>query len=263
MPIHVFIDSGADQNFLNPSVAQRLGKVINPKDTEKVVVATGNTHDTKGVVYDIADDLQMFKFRNNYRLLAVAGCHLVLEVEWLATLGLIGWSFKEKLKEFKVGRLSLLTVGMNIGGVRLIQPQLAKALMNSIFRSFLRKYLLVFFDDILVYSGTLSEHITHLAHVFEVLRAHQLKVKFSKCAFAQKSVAYSGHVISAARVAMDPIKVQCIEEWPKPTTIKGLRGLGLSRYYMKFVQGFGPIARPLICCTKIILPGRQKPSQHF
>lgn len=125
-------------------------------------------------------------------------------------------------------------------------PSTFQALMNSVFRTYLRKFVLVFFDDILVYSNSFTDHLAHLQQVFERLRANQLQVKMSKCSFGQRSVDYLGHTISAAGVGVDRKKIQCIETWPKPATVKGLRGfLGLAGYYRKFVKDFGLISKPL------------------
>lgn len=126
-------------------------------------------------------------------------------------------------------------------------PSTFQALMNSVFKPFLRKFVLVFFDDILVFSSNLQTHLTYLALVFDVLRAHTLKLKASKCSFGQTTMAYLGHTISADGVAVDSQKVHCITESPHPRTVKGLRGfLGLAGYYRKFVRDFGVIAHPLI-----------------
>ena len=89
-------------------------------------------------------------------------------------------------------------------------PATFQELMNIIFAKFLRKFVLVFFDDILVYSKSLSEHETHLKQVLQVLRNHQLKAKMSKCKFEQKQVEYLGNVISGQGVATDPAKIQDI-----------------------------------------------------
>ncbi|CAL9012821.1 unnamed protein product, partial [Prunus brigantina] len=125
-------------------------------------------------------------------------------------------------------------------------PSTFQALMNAVFRSYLRKFVLVFFDDIFVYSRTVLDHVAHLELVFEMLRVNHLKVKLSKCSFGQPSVDYLGYTISATWVGVDHKKIQCIESWPKSTTIKGLHGfLGLARYYRKFVKGFGLISKPL------------------
>jgi hypothetical protein len=106
--------------------------------------------------------------------------------------------------------------------------------------------VIVFFDDILVYITTYEEHLVHLQLVFQWLDRDKWKLKLSKCTFAQRSIAYLGHVISAAGVATDPSKVQVIINWPVPASVKELKSfLGLAWYYCKFVRHFGVLARPL------------------
>lgn len=125
-------------------------------------------------------------------------------------------------------------------------PSTFQALMNQVFRPLLRQCVLVFFDDILVYSQDLDSHLQHLEQVFILLNNNHLKVKLSKCSFALPQVHYLGHIISGEGVAVDPSKIQCITDWPKPSTIKALRGfLGLAGYYRRFVRHFGMIAKPL------------------
>jgi hypothetical protein len=130
-------------------------------------------------------------------------------------------------------------------------PATSQALMNDVLRPFLRRFILVFFDDILIYSKTLADHLCHLRAVFSELWHHQLFVKRTKCAFGATSVAYLGHVISKPGVAMDPAKVQAIHEWPVPRLARAVRGfLGLAGYYRKFVHNFGTIAKPLTTLVK-------------
>lgn len=125
-------------------------------------------------------------------------------------------------------------------------PSTFQALMNDVFRPMLHKFVLVFFDDILVYSPDLHSHLVHLEEVFRILRVNDLKVKLSKCSFAQPKVAYLGHVISSLGVSADPSKVQSIKDWSKPTSLKSLRGfLGLAGYYRRFIRHFSTIAKPL------------------
>lgn len=131
-------------------------------------------------------------------------------------------------------------------------PSTFQSVMNDVLRDFLRKSVLVFFDDILIYSKSLIDHLEHLERVFKRLQQHSLKVKESKCSFGVDRVEYLGHVISAKGVAVDPSKIECIRNWAKPKTLKGLRGfLGLAGYYRKFVRNFGIIAKPLTNMLKI------------
>lgn len=118
--------------------------------------------------------------------------------------------------------------------------------MNTVLAPLLRKGVLVFIDDILVYTRTLEEHVQLLRQVFELLDQHQLKVKKSKCAFAQKQLVYLGHVISVGGVATDPKNIAAVQKWETPKSVRAVRGfLGLAGYYRKFVRNFGQISRPL------------------
>ena len=123
--------------------------------------------------------------------------------------------------------------------------------MNEIFKKYLRKFVLVFFDDILIYSKNWDEHWIHVEKVLSILRDHKLFVKKEKCQFGQECIHYLGHVISREGVAVDPEKVQAMLKWPKPKTLKAFRGfLGLTGYYRKFIQGYGKIAGPLTSMLK-------------
>ena len=108
----------------------------------------------------------------------------------------------------------------------------------------------VFYDDILVYSRTWIEHLSHLEKVFSILLSNQLYVNQSKCLIGKGEVEYLGHIISEARVSADPKKICSMEAWPVPTNATALyRFLGLAGYYRKFIQGYGAIVAPL---TKLL-----------
>ncbi|XP_026394978.1 uncharacterized protein LOC113289790 [Papaver somniferum] len=125
-------------------------------------------------------------------------------------------------------------------------PATFQALMNEVFQPALRKFILVFFDDILIYSKTMYEHVEHLKYTFSLLRQHKLYAKMTKCCFGQSSLEYLGHIITAAGVCADPSKIACMQSWPTPSTLKELRGfLGLTGYYKKFVKNYGEISKPL------------------
>lgn len=125
-------------------------------------------------------------------------------------------------------------------------PATFQGVMNSILSPLLRKCVLVFVDDILIYSKTLQEHVQHLQQVFHILSKHQLQVKRSKCSFAQQRLAYLGHIITPNGVSTDDDKIQVVQHWPTPKSVKELRSfLGLAGYYRKFVRHYGIISKPL------------------
>ncbi|GMJ04788.1 hypothetical protein HRI_004148000 [Hibiscus trionum] len=121
-----------------------------------------------------------------------------------------------------------------------------QSLMNILFEPYLRKFVLVFFDDILVYSSDLTTHVSHLRLIFEILKTNQLYAKRSKCFFGQTKIEYLGYIISAEGVATNESKIEAMQNWDLPKNIKSLRGfLGLIGYYRKFIRGFGEISKPL------------------
>jgi hypothetical protein len=130
-------------------------------------------------------------------------------------------------------------------------PSTFQSLMNDVLKSYIRKFVLVFFDDILIFSKTWAEHLQHVKQVFQVLSDNKLFLKRSKCFFGKENVSYLGHIISRDGVAMDPAKIEAVEAWPRPQSLQALRGfLGLTGYYRKFIAGYGEVAAPLTALLK-------------
>ena len=125
-------------------------------------------------------------------------------------------------------------------------PAYIMSMMNKVFMEFLDKFVVVFIDDILVYSKNEEENKEYLRLVLEKLREHQLYAKFSKCEFWLKEVGFLGHVISGEGIAVDPSKVKDVLDWVPPTTVTQIRSfLGLAGYYRRFIEGFSKIAKPM------------------
>jgi hypothetical protein len=124
-------------------------------------------------------------------------------------------------------------------------------LMNSVFMPELDKFVVVFIDDILIYSKNEEEHAHHLRIVLTRLREHQLYAKFSKCAFWLEEIQFLGHVLSAKGIAVDPSKVKDILEWKPPTTVHQVRSfLGLAGYYHRFIPDFSKLVKPITSLLK-------------
>jgi hypothetical protein len=119
-------------------------------------------------------------------------------------------------------------------------------LMNSVFMPELDKFVVVFIDDILIFSKSEEEHAQHLWVILQWLRDHQLYAKFSKCAFWLKEVPFLGHIISAEGIAVDPSKVQEVLDWKSPRSVTQIRSfLGLAGYYRRIIPNFSKIAKPM------------------
>lgn len=130
-------------------------------------------------------------------------------------------------------------------------PSTFMRLMNEVLRPFLGKFIVVYLDDILVYSRKVEEHLDHLRQLFEVLREQRLYGKLEKCSFLMHEVRFLGYIVGRQGVKVDPAKVEAIRTWPTPTTITQVRSFhGLASFYRRFVRNFSTVMSPITDCTK-------------
>lgn len=161
------------------------------------------------------------------------------KASWFSCLDLRAGFHQIRLKpgeEFKTafqthcGQFEFRVMAFGLTGA----PDSFQEAMNSTLAPYLRKFILVFFDDILIYSRTFEEHVQHIKLVSELLAKDQWKIKLSKCSFAQRQFNYLGHVISEKGVGSNPAKIAATAQWPQPTNAKKLRSsLGLAGYYIE------------------------------
>jgi hypothetical protein len=125
-------------------------------------------------------------------------------------------------------------------------PPTFQRLMNKILREYLDEFVIVYIDDLLIYSKTFEEHIEHLRKIFDKLREANLMIKLKKCKFCMPNIEFLGHVVGRDGLQPDPTKIEKMENLERPTDLRTLRGvLGLFSYYRKFVKDFSSIAKPM------------------
>ncbi|XP_057517897.1 uncharacterized protein LOC130798821 [Amaranthus tricolor] len=147
----------------------------------------------------------------------------------------------------KYGLYEWLVVPFGLTGA----PSTFMRLMNEILRPFLGKFVVVYLDDILIYSKELEEHFRHLRLVFKVLREQRLYEKLEKCHFLSQEISFLGFIINREGVKADPKKIEAIKDWPTPNSITQIRSFhGLASFYRRFIHNFSSIMAPITECTK-------------
>jgi hypothetical protein len=131
-------------------------------------------------------------------------------------------------------------------------PATFMRVMNDVLRPFLDDFVIVYLDDILIFSKSREEHIEHVKKVLDVLRKEQLFLKLSKCEFGKTSLIYLGHIVGGGELKIDPSKVKVILEWSRPSNVTEVRSfLGAAQYWRKFIANFPSIAAPLHALTSV------------
>lgn len=128
--------------------------------------------------------------------------------------------------------------------------------MNTIFNDYLRKFVLIFFNNILIYNLDFKSHLRHIRLVLELLQHNNFFIKKSKCDFATQTVSYLGHIISKDGISVEPSKIEVVVNWPRLTFMRALGGfLGLAKFYKCFIRGYVHIVRPLnaLLCKENLL----------
>lgn len=142
-------------------------------------------------------------------------------------------------------------------------PATFATLMNNVLRDYLDKFVVVYLDDILIYSSSLDEHEEHIRAVLTKLREHKLYGKPSKCELFCKEVKFVGHIVSEDGISTDPKKTRAVRDWSPPKNVSDLRSfLGFCNFYRRFVKDYSKIARPLTDMTKKKIPWQWADEQH-
>ena len=130
-------------------------------------------------------------------------------------------------------------------------PAVFQGFMNEIFRDFLHQFVIIYIDDILIYSANLSEHHRHVQSVLHRLRKHHLYLKLEKCEFHQSTIHFLGYVITPHGITMNQRKVDAVTNWPQPSNLKELqRFLGFANFYRRFIKGYSQISAPITSLLK-------------
>jgi hypothetical protein len=130
-------------------------------------------------------------------------------------------------------------------------PSTFQAIMNKIFRPYLGVFVLVYLDDILIYSKSPDLHADHLAKVLQVLQENEFYVRLCKCDFEKKELKFLGHIVGGDGIKVDPGKIEVVRSWPTPTSVTQVRSfLGLANYFRKFLKDYSTLVAPLTALTK-------------
>ncbi|WVZ81487.1 hypothetical protein U9M48_028860 [Paspalum notatum var. saurae] len=277
-PATVLFDTGATHSFITKSYAEQYNIPIRSTSRPMVVSTPGGTLSTSLICPRVSINIRGVEFCTKLIIIGSAGIDIILGMETLAkwdvridcakrTVHLTapdgqkvevsatepsGCLHQMEAKptegirvvcEYRMSSREELPV-MSFGLTN--APAYFMNLMNKVFMEYLDKFVVVFIDDILIYSKTEEEHEEHLRLVLQKLRDHKLYAKLSKCEFWLDQVPFLGHIVSKGGIMVDPSKISSVMDWKVPEVVKEVRGfLGLAGYYRRFIESSSRIAKPM------------------
>ncbi|GAU14480.1 hypothetical protein TSUD_250200 [Trifolium subterraneum] len=275
----VLIDSGASHNFISPKVTNALGLVISSTAARNIRLGDGHKVTTQGMCKGIKMKMGDLEVVVDAWVLELGGMDMVLGVSWLSTLGKVVMDWKAMTMQFSINDQMVKLQGHEAINVRPyryphhqkeeIDRQVTELLSAGVIRPSMSafsspvirvkkkdKSWRMCIDYRALNKATIPDKypIPIVDELYGAAVFSKIDLKSAnkaKCLFGSSQVDYLGHIISGKGVAVDPSKVQCIIDWPRPKNVKGVRGfLGLTGYYRKFVKDYGKIAKPLTELTK-------------
>jgi hypothetical protein len=233
-PVRILFDTSASHTFLSKTFAMNHNIPIQEVNRGVVIKSPSGKLSTKKVAFKMSIKLVGHSYPTNMIVLKGQDIDVILGMNWLAQ--------HEAILDARQQTVQLNTI---VGESRLLIQ--LPSMINSVSMSELDKFVVVFIDDILIYSKSKEEHVDHLQIVLTRLRQHQLYAKFRKYEFWLNQVPFLGHILSIEGVAVDPSKVKDILQRKPPTTVHLVQSFfGMAGYYRRFIPNFSKTSRPII-----------------